>query len=217
MNPIFNIDINGMDWYCYETTTFGNSGKEETVTQYAYTPFTSQKALNEAGIAGTYLGEAVVVFNGSLNERLGENQNLYGEGAILADVTVYGPRGCDDINNYQGYTMSSDPNKFGVVADGTYDVNKVKRRGPYISEWTLNNRSNVPAMNGFNPAYPNRNPGYLNGVFIHRSNNNGWAGVSNDGRTAVSKGCLLITPNHWNAFSKQLSTVDKFKLILNRK
>jgi hypothetical protein len=27
-----------------------------------------------------------------------------------------------------------------------------------------------------NPAYPKRNPGYLNGVFIHRFNNNGFAG-----------------------------------------
>lgn len=53
--------------------------------------------------------------------------------------------------------MSSDPNLFGVVADGTYDVNRIgskEKRGPYNSVWTLNKRGNVPAMNNFNPAYP---------------------------------------------------------------
>lgn len=53
--------------------------------------------------------------------------------------------------------MSSDPNLFGVVADGTYDVNRIgskEKRGPYNSVWTLNKRGNGPAMNNFNPAYP---------------------------------------------------------------
>ena len=215
-NPLLNMDFNGMDWYSYNTTHLEN-GETINKTEYAYTDYTSQEDLTNAGINGSYLGKAVVVFNGSMDEKLGEGQNLYGEGAVLADVTVYGPNGKDDIKNYKGFTMSSDATKFGVVADGVYDVNRVERKGPYNSEWTINNRSKVPAMNDYNPAYPNRNPGYLDGVFIHRSNNNGWAGVSNDGRTAVSKGCLLITPKHWHSFSKQLSSVNRFKLILDRK
>lgn len=216
-NPLLKIDFNGMDWYSYKTTSTLENGEIISKTEYAYTDYTSQEALTNAGINGNYLGKAVVVFNGSMNEKLGEGQNLYGDGAVLADVTVYGPNGRDDIANYKGFTMSSDATKFGVVADGIYDVNKVERKGPYNSEWSINNRSKVPAMNGYNPAYPNRNPGYLDGVFIHRSNNNGWAGVSADGQTAVSKGCLLITPNNWNKFSKQLSSLNNFKLILNRK
>jgi hypothetical protein len=56
-------------------------------------------------------------------------------------------------------------------------------------------------MNNYNPAYPNRNPGYLTNVFIHRANNNGWAGWRYDKNgilRAVSQGCLLIASNQWN-------------------
>jgi hypothetical protein len=124
--------------------------------------------------------------------------------------------------------MSSDRTLFGVVANGTYNVNRIgdkEKKGPYGSVWTLNDRKEVPAMDDFNPAHPDRKPGYLIGVFIHRPNNNGFAGTypKTDNKTGktkiagISEGCLLIAPHQWNDFQKQLTNVERFKLIVNRK
>jgi len=165
-----------------------------------------------------YLGKAVVVFNGSENEKLGKGDNLYGEGAVIAKATVYGSKGSDDIKEYGAYTMSSDPSKYGVVADGEYTVyyDKKGKSGALKSNWALEKRNNIPAKGEVNPAFPDRKPGYLNGVFIHRSNNNGYAGGN------VSQGCILICPSSkspgsgWNEFNRQLESVKQFKMILKR-
>lgn len=210
-NPVNRIDPNGMldDWV------------EDQNKQIYWDSNATSQANTKKG--ETYLGKAVVIFNGSIKEKLGEKDNLLTQKAILANIIVYGPNGKEDIQKYKGYTMSSDPNLFGVVADGTYDVNRIgskEKRGPYNSVWTLNKRGNVPAMNNFNPAYPKRNPGYLNGVFIHRSNNNGFAGKywneKKQKYSGVSEGCLLILPTQWDKFNNQLQSVNMFKLIIDR-
>lgn len=128
-----------------------------------------------------------------------------------------------DLQN-QGYSMSSDPSLFGVVAEGTYIVNRLNpndRKGPYQSEWTLNNRGKVPANGNINPAHPERNPGYLTGVFIHRPNNNGFAGTYLNKKTnkisGISEGCLLISPKQWDKFNAQLNNIKNFRLQLIRK
>ena len=210
-NPINRVDNTGMldDWV------------EDVKKKIYWDPkAVSQETTKEGEI---YLGKTVVVFNGSLNEKLGKGDNFFGEGAILANVTVYGPKGSDDVKQYKGYTMSSDSELFGVVANGIYDVNRIssqERKGPYKSEWTLNKRGRVPALNNYNPAYPKRNPGYLDGVFIHRSNNNGFAGKFWNNQkhkySGVSEGCLLIAPNQWDNFNEQLNTIDKFRLQIIR-
>ena len=86
-------------------------------------------------IQGTYEGKAVVVFNGSYDECFGENQSLLGRGAKLAQVIVYGPKNEKDVKYYRGYTMSSDPSRFGVIANGKYTVCQVgvANKGPYDS------------------------------------------------------------------------------------
>lgn len=43
-----------------------------------------------------------------------------GEGAVPAVVTVYGPGGDDDIQQYTGFTMTSDYELFGAIAEGIY-------------------------------------------------------------------------------------------------
>ncbi|MDR0970902.1 MAG: RHS repeat-associated core domain-containing protein [Bacteroidales bacterium] len=180
-----------------------------------------------------YLGEAVVVFNGSLDEKLGKNSNLFDDDAVLASVTVYGPKGANDIQTYQGYTMSSDPTKFGVMADGDYtvDYNSPGKGGKLPSHWAIENAGAVPALNGYNPAYPERDPGVLIGAYIHTSNRNGFAGTYDKGNGKVggiSEGCLLIVPTRhnskgqriskgWDDFNKQLKGVSKFRLELRRK
>ncbi len=167
---------------------------------------TSQETTKENEI---YLGKAVVVFKGSEDEKMGiytvDKHNdkgkevcLLGDGAVLADVFMYDSKG--EISNFKGYTMSSDPSKFGVVAEGRYMVNRLgknEKKGPYHSEWIIENRkAHIPARNNYNPAHEERKPGYLKGVFIHRSNNDGWAGtyVKEGKLRGVSEGCLLINP-----------------------
>jgi RHS repeat-associated protein len=209
-NPINKIDPNGMldDWV-------------EDREGYIYW---DKNAISQATTkeGEKYLGKTVVVFEGSTDERLGKNSNINDKDAVTAKVTLYNSEG--EIKQYKGYTMSSDPKLFGVVADGYYNVNRIgknDKKGPYGSEWTLNKRGEVPAMNDYNPAHSERKPGYLIGVFIHRPNNNGFAGTYWDkekGRTAgISEGCLLIAPHQWNDFQNQLIGLNKFKLILNRK
>ena len=69
--------------------------------------------------------------------------------------------------------------------------------------------------------HPDRKPAYMNGVFIHRYNNDGKAGVFWNPQKSKwhgqSEGCLLIAPNHWKSFEQQLQKVNSFHLKLNRK
>lgn len=188
---------NWRDENVYRTGQFDSKGKEIVLQGY----------------------EAVVEYKGSYNERLSKDGNMLSEDAFLADVNVYGPNGADDVQHYKGFTMSSNPSRFGVVKDGNYLVQKVSRPGPFGSIWALNGRGRVPEWSGFNPKHPSRRPAYLDGVFIHRSNWNGFAGefLKNGVWHGVSEGCLLVSPTHWNKFNKQLSKVNSFLLNLKRK
>jgi len=178
-----------------------------------------------------YLGKAVVVFNGSRDEKLGKGDNLFGAGAKLADVTVYGPDGADDVKTYEGFSMSSDSKKFGAIADGTYEFNydTAGKSGKLKSHWAIENRGNVTALDGFNPN-PNASTDrrFKNGIFIHTSNQSGFAGSYNNGKNGISEGCLLIVPslynkegastnNGWNQFNQQLQDVKKGVLQIIRK
>ena len=179
--------------------------------------------MDDAGTKGCYLGEAVAVFEGSRDEKLGKEDNLFGEGAILAKATVYGIRGADDIKEYDAFTMSSDFSKYGAFADGQYTVNYKDpgKKGNLKSSWALNNGGVVDCLDGKNPNPKGYSATQKNGIYIHRSNNNGWAGGT------VSTGCLLIVPstydskgnstnNGWDQFNNQLKGVKCFPLILRR-
>ena len=176
-----------------------------------------------------YLGKAVIVFNGSRDEKLGKDNNLFGKGAKLASVTVYGPDGENDIEEYQGFTMTSDSKKFGAIADGTYSFNydAKGKSGKLESHWAVEGRNEVPPLDGYNPNPNSKNKQFKSGIFIHTSNRNGAAGTYNKGKNGISEGCLLIVPskydkngkalnNGWNQFNEQLSGVKKGTLILNR-
>ena len=219
-NPILFIDPDGNDWFYHS-----KDGKSDPTWQWhdghEYNTGVKDTKGNEVVLQGR---EAVVVFNGSLNEKLGEGQKMTGKGAVLASVTVYGPSGADDIKKYDGYTMSSDPSKFGIVADGNYMVNRLDpgdRKGPYNSDWVVESRNaKIPEQDNFNPANPNRNPAYLQGVFIHRPNNDGFAGAYFDKNKnkwkGISEGCLLIAPTQWTNFNIQLKSVNSFMLQIKR-
>jgi len=182
-----------------------------------------------------YLGKAVVHFKGSRDEKLGEGQNLFGKGAKLADVTVYGPKGENDIEHYKGLTMTSDFGTFGAIDDGDYPVSyrNPGKSGALKSNWAINNTDPVNTLDGVNPSpiHPYSDT-QKDGIYIHTSNRNGWAGkmyVNNDGplkgtlKGAVTTGCLIIVPTQydikgnvksigWDEFNQQLKGVKQFHL-----
>jgi RHS repeat-associated protein len=116
-NPIAFVDPNGLDWFYYK-----EDGADEADWHWQdgseYNTGVKDDDGNDIILQGT---EAVVVFSGFTKEQMGteknhvagskskSNQYLNNNGSIMADVTVYGPDGADDISHYKGYTTSSDP------------------------------------------------------------------------------------------------------------
>ena len=220
-NPINLIDHDGNKWYEYQ-------GKNEKKKEWHWIDRKdSYITIDNKKIKGY---DFVVQFDGYYNEKLGYyagsktkeagNFSVKGKGAILANVTVYGPKGADDIEHYKGYTVSSDMSVFGVVAAGDYSLDHLgqgERSGPYDSRWTVNNRGRVRALQSFNPRHPDK--GYLTGVFVHRPNKDGWAGTfkKNGKLHGVSEGCLLIVPQQWESFNKQLGKSKNGLLRIQRR
>ena len=215
-NPINKIDPNGMldDWV---------QDREGNI-------YWDKNAISQATTkqGETYLGKIVVVFEGSTDERLGTKKkgdlgfdNKYTSGYIdgkdskTANVTVYGPDGENDIQQYVGFTMTSDYKKFGAIADGLYDVTYriPGKEGALKSNYAVNDAEPVDCIDGKNPSpekYHPYSPTQKNGIYIHRTNKSGWAGGS------VSTGCLLISGQQWERFTQQIGN-NGFKLKLKRK
>ena len=186
--------------------------------------------MNKGGINGKYLDKLFVSFDGYLDEQLGIGNNLFTEGAKLATATVYGLTP-NDIESYPAFTMTSDYNAYGAIADGTYVVyNLDDRSGPLNSTYLVNNGDPIDCLNGINPS--NINPyssTQKNNIWIHRSNNNGdMLPFGKDGKYhPLSTGCLIIAPTRsqngkviqkgWNQFVNQIGSVDTFTIRLKRK
>lgn len=226
-NPINYIDPDGMDWMELRKWRFEMQEEKGVVdivpiltSEITYTAYTSQVQLNEANVDARYLGQIVVEMHGSMNECLGVNKNINGEGAETATVTVYGPKGPQDIGHYKGFSITSDFKKFGAIADGEYKVNydAAGKSGVLHSNYTINNRGAVDCINNNNPSpkeYDPYSPTQKNGIFIHSTNSNGYAGDNPINHKAVSTGCILIAPQHWNSFVNQIGKRD-FLFILRR-
>ena len=210
-----------MDWYAYY---LGRQDSYENMLPYmshAWTEAKSQEELDALGIQGTYMGEAVVVFDGYYDEKLGGDKTLTGEGAKPANVTVYGPRGVDDIATYIGFTMTAKFEIFGAIANGEYNVrHRVPgKTGDIPSNYAVENTAPVDCLNGINPSpkiFKPQSPTQKNGIYIHRTNLDGTVKYNLANGKAVSTGCLLINADDWNAFERQVGPRD-FKLILNRR
>lgn len=205
-NPIRNIDPDGQDWFEYQK----EGSKEKSWNWHDGSTYQHKTGVDADGkdVFETLSGQkAVIVFNGSPNEKLGKGNNLFGEGAVLASVTVYGPKGADDVQTYQGFSMSSDYKKFGAVADGDYSFNydAAGKSGKLKSHWAVEGRGAVPAYGGYNPNpnYTGKNRTIKDGIFIHTSNNSGYAGTYNNGNNGISEGCLLIVPTQYDIKTKQ--------------
>ena len=209
-NPILLVDPNGMDWYSTKDSVLVN-GKISAVVRIRYTECCSQEQLSKKGIKGEYLGETVVVFDGYYDEKLGTDNKLGGPDSKCATATVYGEGGEKDITKFRAFTMTSDFDKYGAIADGCYDVSwrDYAGSGKIPKNYMLNNCGPIDTIDG------NRNDnGYSttqkNEIFIHRTNLNGYAG----GR--VSVGCLLIDGRQWGRFEQKVGK-KSFKVILQRK
>jgi len=69
-NPILITDPTGMDWY-------GQADSNGAVTYHWNEDLTSDNASDILGEGQEYLGQAVVVISGSLNEKLGSDGTLF--------------------------------------------------------------------------------------------------------------------------------------------
>ncbi len=220
-DPVNRMDFLGKDWYSHEDSVEIDGQKYATI-KYEYTDYKSQKELDDNGISGTYWGNILVVFNGHYDERL-DNGRIIGEKAVNAEVTVYGPRGADDISNYIGYTMTSDFSTFGAIANGVYPVTWINKNSKGIPKhYAINNAGPVDCINGVNPAPDWSSPfssTQKNGIYIHSTATGGranWDYSKKLGKYwAISTGCLLILDKQWDAFEKQIGH-NGFTLILNR-
>lgn len=208
-NPVNRIDPTGMDWYRAE---------DGTVT---WTDYTSQQAMTDNGINGSYLGQAHVDFNGSRSETLGSRNGqsgyIDGEGAVTASVTLYVPKSADDVHTMTGFTMTSDAQRYGPIDEGLYNANydAIGKSGSLKSNWVLNNRGEVRMLDGgINPNAPNQisanGEGYKTGIFIHSTNASGYAGGT------VSTGCLLLAPSDFKTFNSVMSDVKNFTVQVTR-
>jgi hypothetical protein len=133
--------------------------------------------------------------------------------------------------------MSSNFKLFCAIDNGEYDViyREKGKSGKLTSHWAINNTEPVNCLYGNNPSpISPYSKTQKNGIYIHSSNKNGFAGVIYSDKThqkissAISTGCLLIVPslydkdgkslnNGWDQFNDQLRNVKSFKLILERK
>jgi RHS repeat-associated protein len=240
-NPILLIDPNGKEWFFHRA-----KGEDEASWHWhegdKYNTGIKDQNGNDIIIDGV---DAVVIYR-SDGEQLGAGNNLYGDGAKLADVWVLGPDGANDIQRYEGFSISSDGKRFGVVAEGVHAGNYDKdgKSGSLESNWAVEGRGRVPDDDGFNPAHPERGRtnGYLTGVFVHASNKSGSAGIyqkkypkehpkagqkmtDSSGKPVyggISEGCLLIAPGRagdgadWARFKSQMNGAQDFALDIKR-
>ncbi|URA11013.1 hypothetical protein [Thermospira aquatica] len=91
---------------------------------------------------------------------------------------------------------------YGTIAPGLYEAGVVKWPG---QKWTkefsliLNGGGKIPAEGGVNPAYPQRNPAYLDGVRVHLGTMDSWN---------ASEGCQVIYSPDYDRFMQLFSRVE---------
>ena len=204
-NPVNLVDLNGMDWY------------EDEEGHIIYTDLTSQDELDEAGISGTYLGEAYVVFDGSDDESWGDDNTLSGENANPAHVTIYGINGEDDIQYYFGMSTPQS-SQYSTINEGDYlayyedmatsvygEAGALQKGSPPALTYRIQTLEGNTELEGTRYDKPIT----MTGVFMHRTNWNGNASKS-------SKGCLIIDGRDWRKVEKQLRKSSKIHIRIKR-
>jgi hypothetical protein len=186
-------------------------------------PKATSQATTKAG--ETHLGKAVVVMDGTGGESIGSTGKLTGKGASPANVTVYGPGGASDIASYSGLTISSNPNFFTMIASGDYNGFHQQMASSSYGKGSLTYRISqlngnllIPTEGGAinnNKLSPAFGTPFMTSIFLHRTNNNGFAGARSKD-VAVSKGCPIINASQWKGVEKQLGKISSFRLRIIR-
>lgn len=212
-NPVNFVDPNGEAWYETFKITFGDDYSIQYSISYEWTDANSQKELDEQGIFGRYLGEAVIIFNGYNDEHLDKDGFIDTPMAKAAEVTIYGINGPDDIATYKGLSVSSNPDIYPMILEGDYLLYQQQMSSSIYGTNSINYRIstlsgslNIPPVGGYNKATGLQ---YITDVFFHRTNWNGKASSS-------SKGCLVINGKDWEKVEKQLGYSQHIYLRLTR-
>ncbi len=56
----------------------------------------------------------------------------------------------------------------------------------------------------------------MDGILIHSSNRDGFAGTYNKGKNGISVGCLLIVPKDWSSFNEIMAGVQNITVQVIR-
>ena len=212
-NPVMFIDPDGRDWLEAEDGTI------------QWTDCKSQQAMNEAKVNGRYLGEAVVVANGSYTEKIGSDKTLTDSDANPALITIYGKNGANDVREYNGLTVTSDPNLYSMISENDYLMKQEQMPTSCYANGSLTykiyQRSGkepliIPTQNGeINKAYPKQGATII-GAFFHRTNWDGNAYGNPAAGHPVSSACILIDGRQWRFVEKQLGKSQNIFLRLMR-
>ena len=211
-NPINKIDPNGMldDWV---EDKDGNIYWDEN----AKSKTTTKNGEN-------YIGKALVVFNGSRNEKLGEGNIIGGKGGLSAQVVVYAPNG-EIHDDLIGFTMTSNAEAYTPIDEGKYTATRREYKGsgkiPKQYQLFENGKDNIRTMDGVknnNSKYSNQirenGDGYKTEIFIHST-----LGANSKVGSSTSTGCLLLDYNSMITFDKLLSPLGNgmpFRVVVNR-
>ena len=103
--------------------------------------------------------------------------------------------------------MTSNPDGNPLIQEGLYEGVSKQIGSQYYSDFptwqfqTIDGSGRIPTI-GINPNWPLRDPPYATGIYIHRTNNDGYCGGG------VSVGCQVVD-------GRQYSDMIKFILQLN--
>ena len=205
-NPVKYVDPDGRDWY-------------EADGEIKWTELKSQQAMDEAKLAGKYLGEAAVIFEGNENECWGTDNTLTGKNANPAMVTIYGVNGKDDIQNYLGMTIPQS-DSYSTLNAGEYKLfYQDMATSIYGEKGALAHNPPIPPALTYRITKSDGNAildGRIKGttkamysVFLHRTDWNGKANHS-------SKGCMIIDGRQWRNVETQLKKSSNIFLRINR-
>lgn len=234
-NFVNAVDPEGEMWYYYPH----NYNQEDLRKEYFWVDDEDFYELkkNNPEIRGA---SAILVFEGARYEFLGWKEGKYGyidgEGAVTANVTLYGPNGPDDITKGMiGLTMTSDYSTFGAIASDDYLVewDDIGKRGKLKSNWKLSaldkngeERWRIPEIDGnlnYSPqARENYGKPYKTGVYLHSTNQNGFASVTEwddkkgRPRNGVSVGCPLLSPNDFKLLNQKMAGFKNFLIRIIR-
>lgn len=135
-----------------------------------------------------------------------------------ATMTVYGLTQ-DDVTEFRGTSYPADIKKLPTSKPGVYWAVLGMHKKRYPALRVLDGKR-VPSMNDFNPAYPNRKNGGLDGQNVHsawpdpwnknfdRYKNNPTTGYNSKGRKPTSAGCFLIDPVQYIDFLSEFATEE---------